>query len=344
MKDFGKVSLIIPVYNAEDYIDECLDSLVNQTYKNLEIICINDGSSDSSVKHIEEYMKNYQNIVLINQENAGVVGARNVGIKNATGKYIMFVDSDDYIDLTMVEKMVGELNRTKADAAKCNIDTTLAFLQHSKIENNKFYSSDEYQDIIKQLFEDNNIFCTVCNGIYKKELCWVFPEGFRYGEDVLFNGEYFLKAKSIVLLKDALYHYRNNPTSVTHKPSIDSTIDNLEHFCSYNHVGKLVENMDNKELKEDILKKVACRNYATYMRLIFRIFRIESARNSIKYAKKYYKLYKDVFNKVKYEDIKNLVVDNYHWQDIKVKTCVNPFYKKHFLMAYIGFKRLKKKN
>ncbi|MDE6292213.1 MAG: glycosyltransferase, partial [Bacilli bacterium] len=251
MKNFGKVSIIIPVYNAENYIDECLDSCINQTYKNIEIICVNDGSSDASLEHIEKYMKTYKNIVLINQENSGVAVARNVGIDASTGDYVMFVDSDDYIDANMVFIMISELVKANMDAVKCNVDTTLAFFQHSKIKNNRVYRDAEYQDIIiKQLFEDNNIFCTACNAIYKRELCGVFPKGFRYGEDVLFNGEYFLKAKSVALIKDALYHYRNNPTSVTHKPNIDTTINNLEHFNSYYYVSGLVKDMNNVKLKE----------------------------------------------------------------------------------------------
>ena len=339
MKKLDKVSLIIPVYNAENYIDECLESCVMQTYKNIEIICVNDGSKDNSVEHIEKFMAKHPNIILVNQENSGVAVARNAGINASSGDYIIFVDSDDYISHNMVERLVDELIKTKADAVRCNIDTTVPFLQFSKIKENKVYSGKAYQEqITRQLFEDNNIFCQVFNGIYKKELCGEFPKGFRLGEDVLFNGEYFMKAKSVAMITDSLYYYRDNPTSVTHKPSIKAIINNIEHSNSYYYVKELVKDSD---IKEEILEKVALRNYASYMRLMFQIYGITNALTSVKHAQKYYKLYKDVFDKVEYKEVENLVMD------YKVRTCVEPFYKRHFLKSYIGYKytykRLKKK-
>lgn len=343
MKKSSKVSIVIPVYNVEKYIDECLESCVKQTYENIEIICVNDGSPDNSVEHIEKFMKKHDNIVLINQENAGVAVARNVGVAAATGDYIMFVDSDDFIRENMVEKMVEEMIRTKADGVRCNVDTTLAFLQFCKIKENKVFSGKEYQEyVVRQLFEDNNIFCLVCNGIYKKELCGVFPKGFRLGEDVLFNGEYFLKAKSVAMITDDLYYYRDNPVSVTHKPNIKTILNNLDHFNSYYYVNDLIKNMSDKELKKDILDKVIVRNYATYLRLMFQVYGVANVFSSIKYSKNYYKMYRELYNKVEYDDIISIVVDSYHWPDYKVKSCVSPFYERHFLRAYIGYKYIYK--
>lgn len=339
MKKNEMVSIIIPVYNVEEYIDECLESVVNQTYKNIEIICVNDGTPDDSVKHIKKFMKKHDNIVLINQENSGVVVARNEGIKNAKGKYIMFVDSDDYIELNMVERMIDEITKKKVDAVKCNVDTTLAFLQYAKIKENKVITDHEYQDfIIKQLFEDNNMFSLVYNGIYKRELCGLFPQGFRLGEDVLFNGEFFLRAKSVSLIDDDLYHYRDNPTSVTHLPDTASVVRNLDNFNSYYYVKKLFDDFSDFKGAKEILRKVEVRNYTTYMRLIFQIYGASNAYTSVKYARKYYKLFEDVFSKVKYRDVSNVVINSYHWSEYKVKTCVDPFYKRHFLSSYIGYK------
>lgn len=347
MSDLGKVSIIIPVYNVEEYIDECLESCVKQTYKNIEIICVNDGSPDDSVKHIEKFRKKYKNILLINQDNAGVVVARNEGIKRASGEYIMFVDSDDYIDTDMVEKMVSELDGSKADAVKCNVDTTLYFLQFAKIKKRGIYKGKKYQDfIVSQLFEDNNMFSIVYNGIYKRELCGLFPEGFRLGEDVLFNGEFFLRAKSVALIDDALYHYRDNPNSVTHLPDINSIIRNLDHFNSYYYVKDLLDKYANSEVKKSILKKVKLRNYTTYMRLLLQIYGASKAYTSIKYSKKYYNLFKDVFYDIDYNDVLDIVTNSYHWPDYKVESCVPQFYKRQFLRAYIGYKyiyKMKKK-
>ena len=95
-----KVSVIVPVYNVEKYLKQCLDSIVNQTYKNLEIIIVNDGTKDNSMKIVEEYLQD-KRIKVINKENGGLSSARNRGIEEATGEYISFVDSDDYIDLNL---------------------------------------------------------------------------------------------------------------------------------------------------------------------------------------------------------------------------------------------------
>ena len=99
----NKVSIIIPVYNSEKYISKCLDSVLNQTYKNIEILVINDGSKDNSIDILREYEKKDDRIVVIDKENEGVAKTRNQGIKKATGDYIMFIDNDDFIDEDYVE-------------------------------------------------------------------------------------------------------------------------------------------------------------------------------------------------------------------------------------------------
>src|SRR5690606_39722826 len=98
-----KVSIIVPIFNVEKYLKRCIDSLINQSYKKIEIILINDGSEDNSATICKQYAATYQQIVYIEQENQGLSGARNTGIKNSTGEYILFVDSDDYIELDAVE-------------------------------------------------------------------------------------------------------------------------------------------------------------------------------------------------------------------------------------------------
>ena len=100
------ISIIVPVYNSEKYIDRCLDSILNQTYKDLEIVLVNDGSNDQSLKILENYALRDTRIKVVNQENKGVAAARNTGLDNATGDYILYVDSDDWIENNMVERMV----------------------------------------------------------------------------------------------------------------------------------------------------------------------------------------------------------------------------------------------
>lgn len=115
MKDKKKVSIVVPVYNAENYIEKCLDSILNQSYKNIEILAINDGSKDNSLKILKKIAKENKCIKVIDQENCGVAKTRNKAIKEATGKYIMFVDNDDYIDKEYIETFVDEIDKNDYD-------------------------------------------------------------------------------------------------------------------------------------------------------------------------------------------------------------------------------------
>lgn len=115
-----KISIIIPVYNVEKYINRCLDSIVNQTYKNIEIIIVNDGSTDRSGLICDEYAKRYNNIRVFHKENAGVSSARNLGVDNSSGEYIAFIDPDDYIDKNMYEILHKEIISSKSDIAMCS--------------------------------------------------------------------------------------------------------------------------------------------------------------------------------------------------------------------------------
>lgn len=111
----NKVSIIVPVYNAQSTISKCIDSILSQSYKNIEVILLNDGSKDKSIEILKEYEKDNDNIIVINKKNSGVASTRNQGIKVATGKYIMFVDNDDFIDRDYVLKYVNKINSNKSD-------------------------------------------------------------------------------------------------------------------------------------------------------------------------------------------------------------------------------------
>lgn len=334
-----KVSIIIPVYNGETYIDCCLSSCINQTYNNIEIICINDGSTDNTLEHIKKFTNKYKNIVLINQNNMGVSVARNVGIQKATGKYLMFVDADDYIAETMVETLLTKLIQAHADAVKCNIDTTLKFLQHSFIEEEHFYEGKEFKDLLSQeLLEDNNIFSSTWNGLYKKELCSHFPIDLRIGEDVIFNFKYFLKCSNVLLIKEKLYYYRDNQNSTTHTQNVNTILKNLEYFNSYNYVEKFLKSEKIQIDQNIFLEKSPIINYAIYIRLIFQIFNVVNIFKAASIAKKYYKLNEKTFSKISQDKIKSFLQNSYHWPIFKINTCVVPLYKGHFFSSYIGYK------
>ena len=125
-----KISVIVPIYNSEDYIDRCVRSIVEQSYKNIEIILVDDGSTDNSSMMCDEWAKNDKRVKVIHKENGGVSSARNEGLKIAKGDYISFVDSDDYIDKKMIEKMLNQMEKGNTDLVICNYEPNHDFVDN----------------------------------------------------------------------------------------------------------------------------------------------------------------------------------------------------------------------
>ena len=208
------VSVIVPVYNVEKYIGRCLDSLVNQTLKNIEIIVVNDGSPDNSQEIIDKYTKKYNNIKSYIKENGGLSDARNYGLKYAKGEYISFIDSDDYIDKTMMEKMYNKAKENNFDLIVCDldmVDDNGEFIQNVSSNLNK----DIYKDKIKNYMI--NMYPSAWNKIYKQDLFKnkvYFKKGIWF-EDVEFIYRLIPYIKSIGTIKDNLYHYVQREGAIT---------------------------------------------------------------------------------------------------------------------------------
>ncbi len=195
------VSIIVPIYNTEEYLEKCIESLLNQTYRNIEIILINDGSTDNSEQIIKQY--NDSRIVYISKENEGIGKTRNLGIQIAKGKYIMFIDSDDYIRKDCVEKMLHTITEKRADMVVSNYyKDFMGTIEEIKIPYFKPTT----------LLKDPNILLGLnlgpCNKIYTKSLLKEikFGEELKY-EDVLFVIEALKKAKKIVKIEEYLSYY-----------------------------------------------------------------------------------------------------------------------------------------
>ena len=205
------ISVIIPIYNVEKYLRECLDSVLAQTYKNLEIILIDDGSPDNCGKICDEYAAKDNRIKVIHQINQGVSAARNAGLDAARGEYIGFVDSDDYIKPDMYEYLYALISKDNADMAMCNV-----------IQTDTFKSAAPIQDIYK-LIEARDIF-------YWSEWMWLICKLFStnlfkkirlnteiiHGEDALFAFEIAKKPFQVALGNQAKYFYRYNIMSASH--------------------------------------------------------------------------------------------------------------------------------
>ena len=206
-----KVSVIVPVYNVEKYIEKCLQTLVNQTLEDIEIIIVNDGSTDNSTKIATEYKKKYPNkVVYLEKENGGLSDARNYGIPYATGDYIAFLDSDDYVEIDLYEKMYNKAIQTNADMVECDFyweysDTKKVHDQNANYKN----ESDMYA----------NARVVAWNKLYKREVIInsgiEFPKGLRY-EDLEFFYKILPKLNKIEYIREPLIHYIQRNNSITY--------------------------------------------------------------------------------------------------------------------------------
>lgn len=204
------ISVIIPVYNTENYLSKCLDSVINQTYDNLEIIVVNDGSTDNSLSIIKKYANKDKRIVVIDKENGGGAEARNVALDLAKGDYYAFVDSDDYIEIDMYEKMLEHLHKNNAEMAICSFRTTLENKRNKDIKD-VVYNTHE---LMKEIFLDETITSHFWRKLYPAR---VF-EGNRFPNkkvvhDMSLDHILLSQINSAVYFDDDLYIYRNDNTS-----------------------------------------------------------------------------------------------------------------------------------
>lgn len=248
------ISIIVPVYNSEKYIEKCINSLINQTYENLEIIIINDGSKDKSLEKIRKIAKMEQRIKVVSKENSGVSSTRNKGIELSNGKYIIFIDSDDYVEPNFVEVLHKNLIENDVDLVSCayyletgnKLEPRYIKEKNNILNRNELYSSTiNFESGITQS-PCNKIF--KANIIKKNNLC--FPISIKVGEDMLFNIEYISFCEKGFFVNDILYHYiRDNLDSATNSNNFTDE-DLIKSMKSYEIV---IENFKNKGLDEVVL-------------------------------------------------------------------------------------------
>jgi len=224
--DNSLVSIIVPVYNSEKYLDKCITSILTQTYKNIELILINDGSSDNSGYLCDAYANMDHRIKVMHVKNSGVSSARNSGIEVATGKFIEFVDSDDYIEQNMVETLVNEIN-VNVDIVICGYkrlykdSNGIIVAKNSKLYNEVAITKNKFLHGIGNLFVDFYI-NYLWNKLYVRDIIKKynikFDNSINWGEDLMFNLEYLGYCKNITIMDKPLYNYINyNNDSLTSK-------------------------------------------------------------------------------------------------------------------------------
>lgn len=238
-----KVSVIIPIYNTEKYLRKCLDSVCNQTLSDIEIICVNDCSTDNSLEILEEYASKDNRIKLIDfKENKGAAVARNAGIDEAKGEYIGFVDSDDYIDSDFYEKLYNEAKLSDADVVRGNILVT--------DNNQKRYDfEDLFDEIQKTKVRFNGLFtCAIYKSDFVKSNNILFLENYSYGEDRLFPFKAVILSNKFSTVRNTYYNYFRHSQSA----SASETLSDKKIIDYVNSTDMLIDFAVNKVSKDDL--------------------------------------------------------------------------------------------
>ena len=256
------LSIIIPVYNAEKYLTECLDSIINNKTKyNYEIICINDGSTDTSLNILNTYSKRHNNITVITQENRGASRARNIGLDNATGKYIAFIDCDDYVSNNYLDRLLEEALKNDCDLVKCGYYRTFATRKNEVFGTELRCDNGIGKDLLK-------IEGFLTMGVIKRELLFDIrlPEGYWY-EDMIVRPLILHRCQKFIGLKDCLYYYRQHPNNLSKTVEHSSDPKCLNQFYLANY---LIDYAKDIGLNiDDTFKLIMLREYGymSYSRL-----------------------------------------------------------------------------
>lgn len=319
------VSVIVPIYNVESYLRECVESIRRQTYHNLEIILINDGSTDSSLDICMEYKRKDNRIQVINKVNGGLSSARNKGIECAKGDYYLFVDSDDFISDKMVEVMIHKAQENNADIVCCNYDFYDDYSNFIKehpinINSDEIYSSKQAQD---RLLYNGFFRCYAWNKLYKAQLFKKirYPIGKLY-EDIYTTYSLFEVSDRIVFITDSLYHYRFRTGSITRNTFDERLYQILEP----------IRKIESETTSDYVF--IGC--------LIYYIFFFNDMIRNKKWDKKVYDEFKELVTYEKRKIKKNDYLSQIDKWKIFVCYRLKNIYKIIFLL-YLRMRRLKKR-
>ena len=257
------ISIVVPVYNVEKHIDECVQSLLLQTYRNIEIILVDDGSTDSSLAKCLAYAKEDSRIKVITQDNQGVSSARNAGIREASSEWLMFVDSDDYVEVTMCERMMELMQQQPADLIMCKYARFSETKQPWTIEAPLPAPIEFVQDLAGEnfayLYENTQFNAPVCKLYRKSIVATMFDETLSLGEDLLFNLHYLLNCQRVAYLDEVLYYYRVGQSTTLSSKYIENRADITYHI--YQESSRLFQQLfgsrfDNELLQVNFMKEL----------------------------------------------------------------------------------------
>lgn len=265
-----RVSIIVPVYNVRDKLTKCLESLIAQSCKDIEIILVNDGSNDGSEKICDEYSSKYFNIKTIHSLNSGVSKARNKGIANANSPYIMFVDADDYVEKNIVEMLLIPAETKKMDFVMCGYNK--CFIKNKQLSHTQTVKCKPYVGKIDTFLSEIKYYIEIpllqgpCWKLFRKDIVTSynirFPEEMSYGEDATFVYRYLLHASSVGTIDKPLYNYNNygdsTLSSVFRKDKYEIKLfleDELKRLLSYHKVN----------VPPHFFQRQVCNQYISYV-------------------------------------------------------------------------------
>ena len=202
------ISVIVPIYNVEKYLDKCVDSIINQTYKNLEIILVDDGSPDNCPQMCDDYAKKDSRIRVVHKENGGLSDARNAGMKVATGEYISFIDSDDYISLDFYETLFQTMIDNDSDIVECSVVKFYEDNNFDEYNDDLKVTNYETVDALDGLISENPFKQHVWNKLYKSSVALDIPYAVgKLNEDEFWTYQVFGKAKKVTRINKTMYYY-----------------------------------------------------------------------------------------------------------------------------------------
>jgi glycosyltransferase involved in cell wall biosynthesis len=294
-EEIPEVSVIVPIYNVEKFLPKCLDSIANQTFKNIEVILVNDGSEDESGEIARNFVSSHENFILINKKNGGLSDARNRGLEIAKGRYISFVDSDDYVHPRFLERLINLIKKHAADIAYCNY-----FLYFPETRLKVCYPLRPIKSVypsemaLKKLICANTLHSFAWNKLYKRSLFAENNIKFEklYFEDIATIPQLFYFSKKIAITSRPLYYYTQRKGSILR--SIDA--NKIDDFVrSYGSILNFLQQQEKYEFYEKSIdrytKKVKIVKNLYIFRLHFKALNFKGITKNIKNSSKSVKFF-----------------------------------------------------
>lgn len=320
------ISVIIPVYNVEHYLGDCVESALNQSYKNLEILLIDDGSTDNSGKICDEYSKKDNRIKVFHKKNGGAASAKNFGVKKAVGKFICFIDSDDIVEKDYVEYLYSLISKENADLS-IGCYTVKSNNKEYNIGKNQIDSILSSKDCLKKLLLDDGITVSLCAKLYKKNILKsiYFPENFMYEDDATMYS-IIMKCKTISYGNKSIYTYYIRNNSVMTKdftdkrlvilkyannmkkeilfmyPDLKSFVDRKFIMYNFSILRQLVVSSLNEEqlqIKKNIVHFLKS-NSSLILKSKYYSLKEKIAVSSLLFGEKFYRFCWNIYKKIKY--------------------------------------------